>query len=108
MSISFVAISGDIQNLIGTEVTNFVLKAAPLKSYFDGSILVAGPSVKFKAVSGSVTGSIAETETTQQHVAFSANYTGDGIYQEILFQSVIIPNVPFLDLVDFLTPIVNS
>lgn len=109
MSISFVAITGNVQNLIGSGALDFVLLATPVRPYYDSGTLIAQAPVKFVAsTGGAITGSICQTETTQQLIAFSAHYTGGGIYQEVQYQPVIIPNVTSLDLSTLLVPLVNS
>lgn len=99
-----VAISGTVQDLVGASFDDFVLVAKPTRGFFSqGNILVAQTSISFRAISGSITGFLPETESSNQTVGFSAHYTADGIYQQILFNSVIIPNVPSIDLSDLLT-----
>lgn len=99
-----VAISGTVQDLVGESFDDFVLIAKPTRAFFSsGNVLVAQSSTAFRAISGSITGFLPETETSNQSVQFLAHYTADGIYQEIVFYPVIIPNVASIDLSDLLT-----
>lgn len=102
-----VAISGNVQDLVGAYFADFVLVARPPHGFFNSSVLVAASSISMRALSGAITGNLPETETTQQHIGFSAHYTADGIYQEIYFNPVIIPNVASIDISDLLTVVVN-
>jgi len=99
-----VAISGTVTDLVGADFDNFVLVAKPLRGYFNGSgTLVAQSSISFRALSGAITGFLPETETSQQLISFTAHYTANGIYEDLYFNSVIIPNVVSIDLSDLLT-----
>jgi hypothetical protein len=102
-----VAISGSVQDLIGNYFENFVLIAKPLHGFFNSGTLVAQSSIIFRALSGNITGSLPETASTQQLIVFSANYTANGIYQEIYFNPVIIPNVASINISQLLTVILN-
>lgn len=104
MSTSFVAFTGSVENITGGVPQDFVLTAAPIRPYYDSTTLVAQCAVKFSAsTAGIITGNIA----SQQLMAFSANFTANGIYQEILFQEVPTPSNDF-DLSEILVPLVNQ
>jgi hypothetical protein len=101
-----VAISGSIENLVGANVSDFVLIAKPERPFYNGNILIPVDGVRFYPASGNLEFELPETESLEQLIAFSANYTSGGIYCEILFSPVLIPDQPFVALSDLLNPII--
>lgn len=102
-----VAISGNVSDLVGAYFEDFVLVAKPTHGFFNSSVLIAQSSISMRALSGTLTGSLPETETSGQLIQFSAHFTADGIYQEIFFTPVVIPNVVSLDISSLLTILIN-
>ena len=69
---------------------------------------MTGVSFRAATGTGAITGNLPETTSTQLFIGFSGSFVADGIYQQIFFTPVIIPNVPSIDLSDLLTIVVNS
>lgn len=101
------AITGYIQNLVGSYYPDFSMVAQPTESYYQpltggGTALVAFGRSHFPSASGYLSMNLPETESTGQLIAFSGRYTADGVYQQIFFEPVIIPSVPSIDFSDLL------
>jgi hypothetical protein len=110
-----------VETLLGFTPPDFVLKAIPQKIDFNGSAFVLVANASFYPTTIGVTGSpgeepasgyldfyLRETETSGQLISFNAIYTGDGVYREVPFYPVLIPNQDSVLLSDLLTPILNS
>ena len=102
-----VALSGSVQNLVGNDYPDFVLVATPTQPFYTGDALTTTSSVYFPSSSGSITGSFPQTQTSGVLVAFSGNFTANGIFQEVVFIPTIIPNVASIGLGELLFPILN-
>lgn len=112
-------VTGYIETLLGVCPQNIVMKASPIQPYFNGAWTIPIDGVSFYPTVNGPTGSLppasgyfdmalGETETSGVLIAFKAGYTGDGIYREILFNPVIIPNVPAIDMSSLLIPRTQS
>lgn len=101
-------LTGTITDLVGNDYGDFTLIASPTFSYYNatGGFVAAG-GIYFSAASGSLSANIPETETSGILVAFRARYTADGIFNQIYYLPVLIPNVSEIALSDLLVPIQN-
>lgn len=102
-----VSITGFVQNLIGGYFSDFVLVAKALQPFFSasGNTLFPIGGINFNSVSGFLSASLPETQSSGQLIAFIGNYTANGIFREIQFTPVIIPNVSSIDISQLLIPI---
>lgn len=101
------AITGYIQNLIGAYYPDLVLVAEATNPYYQpltggGVALIPYGTTAFASASGYISMNLPETESTGQLVAFSGKYTADGVYEQIFFVPVIIPDVASIDFSDLL------
>jgi hypothetical protein len=115
---------GYVENIIGTIPPDFVLKASPVIPYYNGSAnvlvgfksfypRVVGPTgvVPASAVqpaSGYLDVPLRETITTGQVVQFKMQYTLDGIFREVLFYPVQIPDQDQALISDLLIPVLST
>lgn len=104
------AITGYIQNLVGAYYPDFTMTAQPTSSYYQsltggGSALIPFGKTYFPSASGYLQMNLPETETNGQLIAFASRYTADGVYQQMFFEPVIIPDVPSIDFSDLLVVI---
>lgn len=107
-------ITGYIDDLLGFCPQDIVMKVSPSQSYFNGSWTIPVLTTKFyptlngasgglPPVSGYFEIPLGETETSGVSLQFQATYTDEGIYKEIPFYPVIIPNLDSIDLSELLT-----
>lgn len=110
---------GYVENILGFIPDNYTLKAAPVIPYYNGSANVTTGYASFypqvipatgdtPAVSGYIDAALFETQTTGVKVKFYSCFTSDGIYREISYIPVIIPNIDQILFSDLLIPILNT
>jgi hypothetical protein len=108
------SVTGYIESLLGICPVDIVIKVSPIVPYFNGSWTIPVTTTSFyptlngasggtPPVSGYFDMDLGETETSGASLQFKATYTDEGIYKEIFFLPVIIPNIASIELSELLT-----
>lgn len=107
-------ITGYIDDLLGFCPQDIVMKVSASQPYFNGSWTIPVLTTKFyptilgatggpAPVSGYFEMPLGETTTAGVPVLFQATYTDSGIYKELQFNPVLIPNQASISISELLT-----
>lgn len=88
---------------MGDNVENFILMAKPSRPFFSGTTLIAQSGIGIRPISGNINFQLQETTSINVLVGFSAGFTANGIYNQVMFQPVLIPDEASIALSDLLT-----